>query len=207
MDKENIISALATLRKNEKRKFNQTVDLIINLRNFDAKKQSINVVAEMPYKAKDKKICAFLNKNSSLVDTITKPEFDNYKDKKQLKQLVKKYDFFMAIGALMPSVATTFGKVLGPSGKMPSPQLGMLAEETDNAIKAMLEKINKSIKVKTKDPALRIAVGKESMKDEEIAENIMAIYNAVYKVLPRTKENLRSILIKFTMTKPVKLAL
>ena len=36
----------------------------------------------------------------------------------------------------MPVVATTFGRALGPTGKMPSPQLGIVANEDDNSIKA-----------------------------------------------------------------------
>ena len=51
--------------------------------------------------------------------TITKPEFDKYKEKKELRNLVREHDFFIANAKLMPSVATAFGKALGPAGKMP----------------------------------------------------------------------------------------
>ena len=53
-----------------------------------------------------------------------------------MKKLVKKYDFFLASGPNMPAVATTFGKVLGPVGKMPSPQLGILPSEDEKMIEA-----------------------------------------------------------------------
>ena len=39
----------------------------------------------------------------------------------------------------------------------------------------------------------------------KIVENVLAVYNAVINALPRKKENLKSILIKFTMSKPKKL--
>jgi ribosomal protein L1 len=42
------------------------------------------------------------------------------------------------------------------------------------------------------------------MKDEEIAENVTTIYNAVLSALPRKKDNIRNVLIKFTMSKPMK---
>ncbi len=203
MNKESVLKALQELRKQEKRKFTQTAELIINLRNFDVKKQSVNLFVELPYKLKEKKICAFLAKKSSLVDTITKQEFENYKGK-ELKKLTKKYDFFISAASLMPAVATSFGKVLGPTGKMPSPQLGILMTEDDKSTKEILEKVNKITKIKSKEPSLKVSIGKESMKDEEIAENAAVIYNKVLEVLPRKKENLRSILIKFTMSKPVK---
>ena len=203
MNKESVLKALQELRKQEKRKFTQTAELIINLRNFDVKKQSVNLFVELPYKLKEKKICAFLAKKSSLVDTITKQEFENYKGK-ELKKLTKKHDFFISAASLMPAVATSFGKVLGPTGKMPSPQLGILMTEDDKSTKEILEKVNKITKIKSKEPSLKVSIGKESMKDEEIAENAAVIYNKVLEVLPRKKENLRSILIKFTMSKPVK---
>ena len=43
------------------------------------------------------------------------------------------------------------------------------------------------------------------MKDEEIAENILAVYNRLLKEMPREKENIKNIEIKFTMTKPIKI--
>ena len=64
MEKENILKALAELRKEKKRKFAQTVELIINLKNFDIKKQGVNIVVNVPHKVKERRICAFLNKKS-----------------------------------------------------------------------------------------------------------------------------------------------
>lgn len=207
MEKKYILKALEELRKQKKRKFVQAVELIINLRNFDIKKQSLNLVVEVPNKIKDRKICAFLNKKSEFVDAITKPEFDKYKEKKTLKQLIKEYDYFIAAASLMPAVAVAFGKVLGPAGKMPSPQLGILPSEDEKTLKELLGKINRLVKIKTKEPSLKILIGKEDLKDEELAENAITIYNSVFKALPRNKENLKSILIKFTMGKPMKIAI
>ena len=204
VNKESILKALQELRKEEKRKFSQTTDLIINLKNFDIKRDNLNLVIELPYKIKDKKICGFLTKKSELLDTITQPEFDRYKGK-ELKKLVNKYDSFISFSALMPSVATSFGKILGPAGKMPNPKLGMLMKEDDKTIREILEKVNKSIKIASKQPSLKVSVGKEDMKDEEIAENILTVYRAVFDALPRKKEQVKSVLIKFTMTKPLKL--
>ena len=204
MNKESILKALQELRKDKKRKFSQTADIIINLRNFNIKRENINIIANLPHKVKDKKICAFLTKKSEIVDTITKPEFSKYKGK-ELKNLVKKFDFFISVASLMPSVATSFGRDLGPLGKMPSPQLGLLMKEEEKNIKSLMEKINNSVKIRSKEPSIKIAIGKEDMKDEEIIENALSVYKAIFDVLPRKKENLKSVLIKFTMTKPIKI--
>jgi large subunit ribosomal protein L1 len=196
--------AIKELRKNEKKNFDQSIDLIVNLKGIDTKRETISTVVPIPHKIKDKKVCGFLSEKSDLVKTITLPEFSIYKEKKELKPLVKNYDFFIAGAKLMPSVATTFGKVLGPTGKMPSPQLGVLMTEDSNSIKQLLAKIEKSIKIRLKEPSAKISIGKESMKDEEIIENVEAVYNGLVNVLPTKKENVKSILIKMTMTKPIK---
>jgi len=103
----------------------------------------------------------------------------------------------------MPAVATTFGKVLGPSGKMPSPQLGIVSSEDDAAIKSMLQKINSSVKIRVKEPSIKVSVGREGMSDEKLIENIKAVYTGIVAMLPTKKENVKSALVKLTMSKPV----
>ncbi len=196
--------ALQELRNEEKKKFDQSIDLIVNLKGIDLKRDNVSAIVTLPHKVKDKKVCAFLTKRSSAIDTITQPEFSKYKEKKDLKKLVKKYDFFIAVAPLMPSVATNFGKALGPAGKMPSPQLGVIAQETESAINAVLERIEKSIKVRAKEPSLKLVIGKESMKDEQIIDNVKTAYNAIVSALPTKKENVKSVMVKLTMSKPLK---
>ena len=149
-DKMNLRTALEELLKENKRKFIQSLDLIINLRGIDLRKENINLILNVPHKIKEKKVCGFFDKKSDLVDTITKLEFAKYKDKKLLKNLIKQYDFFIASAPLMPAVATTFGKILGPAGKMPSPQLGIIGQETTDVIKKEMDKISHSIKIELK---------------------------------------------------------
>lgn len=210
--KETFVKALQEVRKTESEKhkkvnFNQTVDLIINLRDFDLKKTPINLFVNLPHKLKEKKVAGFLEKKSAFIDTITKVEFEEFKDKKKMKKLVKEYDFFIANAKLMPLVATTFGRILGPASKMPSPQLGVVFNEEENAIKALLTKIDTVTRVRAKEPSLKVAIGKQNDKDENLAENALIVYNEVYKVLPKQKENLKNVLIKFTMSKPAKVQL
>lgn len=206
MELENEIKeALSELRKSEERKFDQTVDLIINLQKFDPKKSPVNIFVSVPHKIKEKKICAFLETKNKSMETITPNDFKNYSEKKALKKLVKRFDFFIAQASVMPKVATIFGKVLGPAGKMPSPQLGILMDVNDKMIEEVKKKISNSIKIRLKEASIKLAIGKQSMKDEEITENILAVYNAVIKSLPKEKENIRNIEMKFTMTKPQKI--
>ncbi len=202
---EQLKKALEELRKSKERKFDQTVDLIVNLQKIDLKKTTINIIANVPNKVKDKKIAGFLEIDNKNVDTITPNDFKKYSDKKLLKNIVKKYDFFIAQASVMPKVASTFGRILGPAGKMPSPQLGIIMDATDKAIDELKQKINNSIKIKVREASVKLPVGKQSMKDEEIIENILSIHTALMKELPRDKENIKNIELKFTMTKPVKI--
>jgi large subunit ribosomal protein L1 len=195
--------ALAELRKLEKRKFDQSIDLLISLKGVDPKKDNIAAIVDIPHKIKDKKVCGFLDKKTEIVKTISKLDFPKYKDKKALKNLVKEYDFFIAAAPLMPAVATTFGKVLGPAGKMPSPQLGILPVEDENAIRNLLERISKSIKLRVKEAAIKVSVGKESMSDEQIIANASAVYSGLVNALPVKKDNVRKVMIKLTMSKPI----
>jgi large subunit ribosomal protein L1 len=199
--------ALTELRAAKERKFNQTVDLIVNLQKFDIKKSNVNIFINVPHKIKDKKIAGFLEIKNDYIETITPNEFKKYSEKAQLKSLVNNHDFFIAQASLMPSVATTFGRALGPTGKMPSPQLGIILNADEKTLKELKNKINTSVKIKVKEPSIKIPIGKQDMKDEEIIENIMIVYNTLLKTLPRNKENIKNIEIKFTMTKPIKISI
>jgi len=207
VDKNKIVKALAELRKDKERKFDQTVDLIINLKNIDIRTQSPNLFVQVPHKIKNVKVAGIFEKKTDIVDTITSASLDKLKDIKEIKKIAAKYDFFMANAKFMPKVASVLGRYLGPLGKMPSPQLGIVPPTEDEAaIKAVKEKIDKSVKIKPKEPSIKVAIGKSSMKDEEIVDNINTIEASVIKALPNAKENVKNVLIKFTMGKPIKIS-
>ena len=205
MEEEKFLKAIKEIRKTDKkRNFEKTIDLIVNLKNFNAKKDSFTTFVEAPNKVKNKRVAGFFEKKSELVDTITKEEFPKFKEKKELKKLVKDYDFFIANAKLMPAVATDFGRVLGPAGKMPSPQLGIIPIENPEAIKSVLGKINSSVRVRVKDPSIKIGIGKQSLTDDQILKNIIVVYNKIVDNLPKKAENVKNILIKLSMDKPIR---
>jgi large subunit ribosomal protein L1 len=195
--------AIQELRKSEKKKFVQTVDLIVNLQKFDVRKEALNTFIQLPF-AGGKRICAFLTRKTPLADTIIKSEFEKYKNEADIKRLAKSYDSFIAVASLMPSVATTFGRVLGPAGKMPSPQAGIVPLDDDNSVKAMIEKMNKSVRIRTKEKSIKIPIGKESMSDKELAENLVSAVSSIENLLPRRNDNIKNIMIKLTMSKSIK---
>jgi large subunit ribosomal protein L1 len=196
--------AITELRKTDKKhNFSQTIDLIVNLKDFDVRREAFSVFITLPHKIKDKKVMGFFEKKSKIVDSIVKEEFDKYKEKKDAKKLIKQYDFFISNAKLMPAVATSFGRILGPTGKMPSPQLGVIPNEDEKVIEAIVSKINSTVRVRVKEPSIKIGIGKESLKDADVAENLMTVYNKLIEALPRKKDNIRNIKLKLTMGKPV----
>jgi len=42
------------------------------------------------------------------------------------------------------------------------------------------------------------------MPDEKLKQNVEAVLNELEKVLPKGKQNIKDVLIKLTMTKPVR---
>jgi len=213
MDKETIKKTLEELKKTQKRNFTQTIDLIIILRNFDLKKDGFEFYHRLHYKpGKDIKICAFvgaenLKKAKDVFDTaISVDDFPKYqKDKKLVRNMANNHDFFVAQANIMPKVATAFGKVLGPRGKMPNPKAGAVFPPNAD-LKAIAAKLSKTIKINAKNtPMIQLAVGKEDSEEKEIIDNILTTYNDLLRHLPSGRNNIKKVLLKYTMSKPFKL--
>ena len=200
------LQALEELRaKNKKRNFDQTLDLIINLKGFDPRRDNLNTFAILPHETRKKKICAFLEHHSNSVDyAIVKADIDKI-SADEIKRLAKEYDFFIASAKLMPLVALKFGKTLGIAGKMPDPKMGaVIMQENEEAIKETASKISKMIKVRAKEASIKVPIAKESTHNDKAIENANSILKTVINALPKKELNIKSVMLKFTMSKPVR---
>ncbi len=213
MDKKQFIEAIQALKALPKRKFKQTYDFIINLKQLDLKKpeEQIETWVKLPFdKGKPTKIGALVGPelqesaktNCDLV--IMHDKFPNYAaNKKEVKKIARQFDYFIAQANIMPDVAKTFGRVFGPRGKMPNPKAGCVVPPNAN-LKTLTENLRKTIKVSAKlQPSVKVMVGKEDMLDEQVADNIMAVYSSVLQKLPQEKNNIKSVLLKLSMSQPV----
>ena len=215
MKKETILKAIKELKeKSQKRNFSQTYDLIITLKDIDFKKpeHQVDFFQTLHYpKGKEVKVCALIGAEmeanaKGILDYILVDDFPKYaKNKKLMKNLANKYDFFIAQATIMPKVATTFGKVFGPKGKMPNPKAGCVVPPKA-PLKPIIEKLQKLVHLTAKSSLMvQAAVGKENMPDEHVADNILVIYDSLVHHLPNAEHNIKEILLKMTMSKPVKL--
>ncbi len=215
MNKEQVTQALKKIKESSaKRNFTQSIDLIINLKDINLKKpeQVVNLYATLHYsKGKKVKICALvgpelLPQAKQVCDlAISVDDFTKYQEKKEAKKLATSYDFFIAQATIMPKLATTFGRVFGPKGKMPNPKAGCVVPPNAN-LKPLCEKLQKTIKLQTKnDLIIQTMVGKEDMKEEEVIDNIMTVYDSLVHNLAGGKNNIKNSYLKLTMGKPFKI--
>ena len=194
--------AVAKLREGKKRKFGQSLDLIVNLKAFDVRREALNTFIILPH-GMDKKFAAFFSKRNDKITTITEEDYVKYRDLKDIKKLARRYDMFLATAPLMSKVATKFGRVFGPMNKMPSPLAGIIPQESDDSIANMTDKMRKAVRVKNKEMSIKIRVGKENMNDPALIDNIDTAIKELEKKLPKGVDNIKNIMIKFTMGQPV----
>ncbi len=212
LDTKSILDAIKLVReKSEKKKFNQTIELIVNLRDIDMKKPEgkIQEAIELPHTpSKKAKVCVIATGELALKARKAGAELivNNVElealatDKKRQKQLANNYDVFIAEAPLMPLVGRTLGSTLGPRDKMPKP----VPPTAD--ITAQIEKWRKTVTIRMRgQPILQCAVGTEDMKDEEIADNIMTIVRRLEGKLKRGLKNITTICLKTTMGPIVKI--
>ncbi|MBI4154517.1 hypothetical protein HY498_00320 [Candidatus Woesearchaeota archaeon] len=192
--------------KGPKRNFNQSIDLIINLKNLDVKKTPISSFHPLRHEIEKVKICCF---SDEAVKTKVEKIFDKVitksqlalmgENKKELKKLAREYDYFIAQAEMMPLIASKLGKFLGTRGKMPNPAAGCVFTPNTN-FEDLKNKLQKLKRLQTKsETAIKIRVGKENMNDEMVVENIKDIYDYVLTLLPEAKNNVRNVLLKLTM--------
>ena len=215
MEKEELQAALAKAKDiSYKRNFKQSFDLIINLKGLDPKKpeHQVDLFITLPHsRGKKAKVCALVGPElaeqaKGIFDSvILSDSFGTYKDKKEIKKLANSCDFFIAQVNIMPKVATAFGRVFGPRGKMPNPKSGGVVPPNAN-LKPLYEKFQRTVRVTTKNaPLMQCGIGTEDMNLNEVTENALSVYNTVLHALPNEKHNIKDIHIKLTMGKPVKI--
>ncbi len=178
------IEAIKILKENSYVKFNESLEIAINLK-IDAEKtdQNIRGVINLP-KGTGKKIkIAVMTKGDSATEA-KESGADIVGDDDLVKEISSgKIDFDLLIASpdMMPSIGKV-GKILGPKGLMPNPKLGTVTKDIAKAVKNA-----KSGQVQFKNDksgVVHAGIGKLDFNEDDLLQNLKAFYETIHKNKP-----------------------
>ena len=176
---------LPQIKKNCTTKFDESIDLSIQINNKQ-KKGEVNLrsVANLPSGTGKKVIVAVVCEESKVKEAkdagADQAGGDDFIEK--IKNGNLNFDKLISSTSMMIKLSK-LGKILGPKGLMPNPKLGSV---TDNIKKAVTEAKAGQVEIKNdKDGNIGLSLGKKSFSDDKLIKN----FNAVFEILEREKGN------------------
>lgn len=193
----------------KERNFTQSIDLVINFKDIDLSdpENRISDDLKLPYQADDEvKVAVIgdtLTSNADNADLeITENDLEEYfDDPSKAKDLAEEYSFIIAEAPLMPKIGQQLGQVLGPRDMMPDP-MPPGSDPTEE-----IESLRSTVSLRLKEqPLLQLKVGKENQDLDNVGRNAEAVYNFLENELPMGTDNVKSVIVKTTMGKPVEVS-
>jgi large subunit ribosomal protein L1 len=203
-DRPSVEAITEALEKAPARKFAESVELSVNLKDLDLSIPKNRLEDDIPLpngRGTSVKVAVFgspelLQKVRGVADrALTAGELDELaKDPKAAKALATDIDFFLAEAPLMPTIGKRLGVVLGPRGKMPRP-VPPGSDPTN-----LVNSLKRSIRVRTKsNRTFHAAIGIRTMPPEQLAQNADAVLQRLVGKLERGRTNIESVYVKTTM--------
>jgi len=187
----------------KKRNFTETVELQISLKNYDPQRDKrFSGTFRLPTVPRPNLKPCMLGNAAHCEQAerigVDKMDVDDLKklnkNKKLVKKLAKKYDFFLASDNMIKQIPRLLGPGLTKAGKFPT----LLSSGED-----MQEKINEmkcTIKFQMKKVmCLNVAVGNVDMTKQEIIVNTQLAGNFLASLLKKQWQNIGSMYLKSTM--------
>merc|ERR1711990_66095 len=189
--------------KTKKRKFLETVELQIGLKNYDpSKDKRFKGSVILPNRAfKRKKICVLGNVNhceearAMGLDAMDVEKLKTFKKKKKLvKQLAGQYDAFLASSSLIKQIPRLLGPGLNKAGKFP----GTIGD--NDSMVEKVEELMSTVKFQLKsEMCLHTPIGNVGHTEDQLAQNINMAVNFLVSLLKKHWQNVRSVHIKSSM--------
>jgi large subunit ribosomal protein L1 len=199
--------ALALLKSTASVKFDESVDVAVNL-GIDAKKSDQNVrgTAVMP-RGTGKKVRVAVFAEGAAAEAAKKAGadiigFQDLADRIKAGQI--DFDLCVATPEAMKIVGQ-LGQILGPRGLMPNPKVGTV---TPNVAKAVESAKAGQVQFRTdKAGIVHCAIGKASFEAEALKENLMSLLAALNKSRPASSKGvfLKKVTLSTTMGPGVRL--
>jgi large subunit ribosomal protein L10Ae len=206
---ENAVSEILKMSRKNKKNFVETVEIQIGLKNYDPKKDKrFSGSLTLPHIPKENKKIAILG-DAVHLDEASRMEIDSYgvedlkkfnKQKKVIKKFSRKYDFFLASDSIIRSIPRILGPGLNKAGKFPS--LLTHSESMSEKISSVKSTLKFELK---KVLCLGALIGNVNMTEEMLIQNIWVAINFLVSLLKKNWQNVKSLHIKSTMGKPVRI--
>ncbi len=203
-----VSEAVKEIRKAAYAKFNESVELHINL-GIDKSKsdQRVRFITTLPHGiGKKVKILVIGTENSGTKGDVT------YRDASAVDEIVSgklkadtDFNIVIATPATMKDIAKA-AKILGPKGLMPSPKTGTVTDKPEKAIEE-LSKGQIEVKTQPSHAVIHQTVGNLSFKDEELVANISHLLAELNKNTPAKikKKFITGVYVCSTMSPSVKI--
>ncbi|MEM1534405.1 MAG: 50S ribosomal protein L1 [Nitrososphaerota archaeon] len=200
------------LQRREKRNFIQAVELVINLKDVDVSKpeKRFSELVELPHGLGSAansiavvatgELALRASRSQNVDRVFERQEIEALVgNKKAAKKLVREFDYFLIEPQLVPVAARALGAALGGVGKAPIP----IPANVD--IDEFAARHKKSVMVRIrKVPQVMCVVGTEEMSADQIMDNARAVIERVISRLENGWANIKSIVLKLSMSAPVK---
>lgn len=188
-DKEYTVEeAIALIKESAYAKFDETVDMSINL-GVDPKKsdQMVRGTVVLPHgTGRQVRVLVFAKGEKEREAKDAGADYVGAEDLvEKIQQGWLDFDKAVATPDLMGLVGK-LGKVLGPRGLMPNPKLGTVTFDIAKAVKEI--KAGKVEYKVEKAGIVHVPIGKVSFDKEKLLENTLAILKSVSKAKPSTSK-------------------
>ena len=194
--------AISLLKKASNAKFNETIDISVNL-GIDAKKSEQNVRGSMVLpNGTGKKLKVIVFAQNEQVDAAKNAGADEvgYEDlAEKIKSGFREFDVVIATPDTMRIVGQ-LGQILGPKGMMPNPKDGTVTKNVEDAV----------IKAKTgqirfrndKGGVVHCSIGKIDFSEESIKENLESLLEEILKSKPSSAKGvfIKKVTVSSTMS-------
>ena len=180
----NLDQAIEIVKKASSVKFDESVDLAINL-NVDPRhaEQNIRVSTSLP-KGIGKKVVLLVLAQGEKVQEALDAGADYCGNREYLDKIKSGWvdvDKIIATPDMMAELGK-LGKILGPKGLMPNPKSGTV---TNNVAKAVSDQKSGMVELRVeKTGIIHTVCGKVSFDSKDLFENIRQIYNTLLKSRP-----------------------